>query len=229
MANIKNLPKLDRPREKALRYGINSLSDSELLALLLNNGYKGNNILEIATTLLSKYKGLVGLLNVPISELKKNKGIKDVGALKIALIGEFYKRIVEKNSVAESEIIDDKYLYNKYKSMFYQASQEYLVLIILNSRKRIIYETNVYKGQSDLIHIDFKDIYKELVKYDGKSFYLIHNHPGGDASPSEEDKKTTLDLISQSRRMKVKLLDHLIIGDECYYSFKKMKKITISY
>lgn len=229
MANIKNLPKLDRPREKALRYGINSLSDSELLALLLNNGYKGNNILEIATTLLSKYKGLVGLLNVPISELKKNKGIKDVGALKIALIGEFYKRIIEKNSVVESEIIDDEYLFNKYKSMFYQASQEYLMLIILNRRKRIIHETNIYKGQSDFIHIDFKDIYNELAKYDGKSFYLIHNHPGGDCSPSEEDIKTTLDLINQSRRMKVKLIDHLIIGDSSYYSFRKMKKITISY
>ena len=112
--------------------------------------------------------------------------------------------------------------------MFYQATQEYLILIILNRRKRIIYETSIYKGQSDSIRIDFKDIYKELAKYDGKNFYLIHNHPGGDSSPSEEDFISTLDLINQSRRMKVKLLDHLIIGDDGYYSFKKMKKITIS-
>ena len=227
MATIKTLPKLDRPREKALRYGITSLSDSELLALLLNNGYKGNNILEISTSLLSKYGGIVGLLNVPVPELKKNKGIKDVGALKISLIGEFYKRITEKNSITDSEIIDDEYLYNKYKSMFYLSEQEYLILIILNRRKRILYETEIYKGQSDVLRIDFKDIYKELAKYDGKNFYLIHNHPSGDCSPSEEDIKTTLDIISQSRRMKVRLLDHIIIGDGCYYSFKKMKKIAI--
>ncbi len=227
MAKLKTLPKLDRPREKALRYGISSLSDSELLALLLNSGYKGNNILEISTSLLTKYGGIVGLLNIPIMELKKNKGIKDVGALKIALIGEFYKRIVVKFNIIDNEIIDDEYLYNKYKSMFYLATQEHLMLVILNNRKRIIYETNIYKGQSDSIQIDFKDIYKELAKYDGKNFYLIHNHPNGDCSPSEEDIQTTLELLSQCRRMKVKMLDHLIIGDGSYYSFKKMKKITI--
>lgn len=227
MAKLKTLPKLDRPREKALRYGISSLSDSELLALLLNSGYKGNNILEISTSLLTKYGGIVGLLNIPITELKKNKGIKDVGALKIALIGEFYKRIVVKFNIIDNEIIDDEYLYNKYKSMFYLATQEHLMLVILNKRKRIIYETNIYKGQSDSIQIDFKDIYKELAKYDGKNFYLIHNHPSGDCSPSEEDIQTTLELLSQCRRMKVKMLDHLIIGDGSYYSFKKMKKITI--
>lgn len=229
MANIKTLPKLDRPREKALRYGITSLSDSELLAVLLNNGYKGNNILEISTSLLSKYGGIVGLLNVPVIELKKNKGIKEVGALKISLIGEFYKRITEKNSIISSEIIDDKYLYNKYKCKFFLSNQEHLLLIILNKRRRIIYETTIYKGLMDSIKIDFKDIYKELAKYDGKNFYLIHNHPSGDCSPSEEDINSTLDIISQCHRMKVKLLDHIIIGDGCYYSFKKMKKITICY
>ena len=227
MSNIKNLPKFDRPREKALRSGINSFSDSELVAVLLNNGYKGNNILEISTSLLSKYGGIVGLLNVPVTELKKNKGIKDVGALKLALIGEFYKRILEKNSIQENAIIDDEYLYNKYKSAFDLSTQECLILVILNRRKRIIYETKIYKGQSDRVRIDFKDIYKELAKYDGKNFFLIHNHPSGDCSPSEEDIKSTLDIISESRRMKVRLLDHIIIGDGCYYSFKKMKKIAI--
>ena len=228
MGTIKELPKTDRPREKALRYGINTLSDSELVALLLNKGYKDNNIIELSTSLLSKYGGIVGLLNIPISELKKNKGIKDVGALKIALIGEFYKRICEKNISINDVIIDEEYLCNKYKPTFYLSSQEYLILVIVNRRKRIIYETNIYKGQSDSIRIDFKDIYKELAKYDGKYFYLIHNHPSGDCSPSEDDIDATLDIASESKRMKVKLLDHLIIGDDCYYSFKKMKKIAIS-
>ena len=113
MANIKELPEYDRPREKALRYGVNSLSDSELLSLLLNKGYRGSNILEISTSLLSKYGGLVGLLNIPISELKKNKGIKNVGSLKIALIGEFYKRVSEKKSYIPNIKIDSEYLYNK--------------------------------------------------------------------------------------------------------------------
>ena len=123
MANIKELPEYDRPREKALRYGVNSLSDSELLSLLLNKGYRGSNILEISTSLLSKYGGLVGLLNIPISELKKNKGIKNVGSLKIALIGEFYKRVSEKKSYIPNIKIDSEYLYNKYKDQFIYSSQ----------------------------------------------------------------------------------------------------------
>lgn len=228
MGTIKELPKIDRPREKALRYGINTLSDSELIALLLNKGYRDNNIVELSTSLLSKYGGIVGLLNVPITELKKNKGIKDVGALKIALIGELNKRISEKKSSVNDVISDEKYLYNKYKSTFHQSNQEYLVLVIVNRNRRIIYETNIYKGQSDCIQIDFLDIYKELAKFDGKYFYLIHNHPNGECLPSEDDFITTLEIRSECERMNVKLLDHLIIGDGCYYSFKKMKKITIS-
>lgn len=229
MANIKELPIFDRPREKALRYGINSLSDSELLSLLLNKGYRGFNILEMSTTLLSKYGGLVGLLNVPISELKKNKGIKNVGALKIAIIGEFYKRVSEKKNSIQDVKIDSTYLYNKYKDRFCNAAQEFMILIILNRKKAIIYETILYKGSRSFLKYSFADIYKELAKFDGYSFYLIHNHPSGDCSPSEEDILSTLEIKEESRRSHIHLIDHLIIGDNCYYSFRKNEKISISY
>ena len=146
MATIKELPPTDRPREKALRYGIETLSDVELIALLLNSGYQGNNVIEISTSLLHKYKGIVGLLTVPIKELKKNKGIKDVGALKIALICEFYRRINQKIYTLEKVKVDNTYLYNKYKSVFYLTNQEQLILIILNKQRRIIFETTLYKG-----------------------------------------------------------------------------------
>lgn len=228
MSNIKTLPVYDRPREKALRYGIESLSDSELLALLLNSGYKENNILEISTSLLSKYGGIVGLLDVPISELKKNKGIKDVNALKINLISEFYRRAYEKKNYLKDIIIDEEYLYNKYKYRFSEAIQEHLILIILNRNKRIIHETILYKGSKHFLTYHFNDIYKEIVKYGGKSFYLIHNHPSGDSSPSEDDIEETAKIILECKRMQLKLIDHIIIGDNSYYSFKKMKKITIS-
>ena len=229
MANIKELPICDRPREKALRYGINSLSDSELLSLLLNKGYRGFNILEMSTTLLSKYGGLVGLLNVPVSELKKNKGIKNVGALKIAIIGEFYKRVSEKKNSIQDVKIDSTYLYNKYKDRFCNAEQEFMILIILNRKKAIIYETILYKGSRSFLKYSFADIYKELAKFDGHSFYLIHNHPSGDCSPSEEDILSTLEIKEESRRSHIHLIDHLIIGDNCYYSFRKNEKISISY
>lgn len=227
MGNLKELPKIDRPREKALRYGINTLSDTELLALLLNTGYKDKNIIELSSSLLTKYGGIVGLLTVPIMELKKNKGIKDVGALKISLIGEFYRRIFERKNDSENVVINDEYLYNKYKLSLESSNQEQLILIILNRKKRIIFETTLYKGLSNSIHYDFNDIYKQLAKFEGKYFYLIHNHPSGDSSPSEEDINATIEIMAESKRMRFYLLDHLIIGDGEYYSFKKMKKISI--
>lgn len=229
MANIKELPVYERPREKALRYGISSLSDIELLSLLLDKGYRGSNILEISTSLLSKYGGLVGLLNIPISELKKNKGIKNVGSLKIALIGEFYKRVSEKKNYIPNTKIDSEYLYNKYKDQFIYSSQEQLILIILNRNKHIIYETTLYKGSRDTINYSFADIYKEIAKFDGRSFYLIHNHPSGDCLPSKEDILSTLEIKQESKRAHISLIDHIIIGEDCYYSFRKNEKITISY
>ena len=228
MASIKELPIVDRPREKALRYGIDSLSDVELVALLLNNGYKGYNILEISTSLLSKYGGIVGLLNVPISELKKNKGIKNVGALKINLISEFYKRVYEKKTSQNNDIIDDEYLYNKYKVRLSDSNQEQLVLVICSRNKKIIYETTLYKGSQHLLRYSFNDIFKQLAKFDGKNYYLIHNHPNGDSSPSEEDKLATISISTESKRLGLHLIDHLIIGSDGYYSFKKMKKISFS-
>ena len=228
MATVKNLPITDQPREKALRYGTSSLSDVELLSLLLGKGYRDNNILLLSQALLSKYGGIVGLLNVPIVELKKNKGIKDVGALKIAIISEFYKRISQNINRENEEIIDDEYLYNKYNSVFYHSEQESLILVILNRKKKIIYETTLYKGSRDAIPIDFEDIHKMLSKYEGKSFYLIHNHPSGDCFPSEEDIDITVKIVRESKRIRVPIIDHLIIGDNCYYSFKKMKKISFS-
>ena len=229
MAIIKELPEYERPREKALRYGVESLSDSELLSLLLNKGYRGSNIIELSTSLLNKYGGIVGLLSVPIIELKKNKGIKDVGALKIALIGEFYKRALERKNDAKHIKINDEYLFNKYKARFFQSNQEHLILIILNRRKHIIHESILYKGGGNFLKYSFKDIYKELAKYDGKYFYLLHNHPGGDSLPSNEDISATTDIALECKRLGLALLDHLIIGEESYYSFRKNEKITISY
>lgn len=228
MATIKELPSTDRPREKALRYGIETLSDVELIALLLNNGYQGNNVIEISTSLLHKYKGIVGLLTVPIKELKKNKGIKDVGALKIALICEFYRRINQKIYTIEKIKVDNTYLYNKYKSVFYLTNQEQLILIILNKQRRIIFETTLYKGSGDNFPFDYQDIYKEIVKYDGYSFYLIHNHPSGDCSPTKSDEIATFMISTEAKRNRRPLIDHLIIGDGCYYSFRKNEKITFS-
>lgn len=228
MGVIRNLPTLDRPREKALRYGLSSLSDIELLAIILGSGYRDNSVMEISTQLISKYGGLNGLCSLPLVELKKNKGVKNVRALNIATIFEINRRIETKNIENSEEPIDEIYLYNKYKNIITGLKQESIFIIILNRNKHIIFEKNLSTGSEDSVLVSFHSIYRELLLHDGKYYYLIHNHTNGDHNPSKLDIKATKRLFIESDTMGIPLLDHIIISEKGYYSFTKMKKTKIS-
>ncbi len=224
MGNIKDLPTLDRPREKAFRYGLASLSDVELLALLISTGYEGKSALEIASDLLRDYRGLISLSKVDLNELKNIKGIKEAKALNLAAIFELHSRLSIKEKESEENEIDGDYLYNKYKEKLSSSSQENLILIVLNSRRRILREKTLYIGTENNMLFSYKDIWRELLVSQGKYFYLIHNHPGKSCSPSKEDKIFTSELFLESRRIKIPMIDHLIIGNDGYYSFLDVKK-----
>ena len=224
MAIIKNLPPLDRPREKALRYGISSLSDAELLAVLLVNGYKEKSVTELSTYLLNKYGGLKGLSGVSIGELKKNKGIKNAKAINLSAIFEFQRRLNRKESEENEKEIGAEYLYNKYRNQIVDSNQECVFLVILNCKKRIIYETNLSRGSENGVLFSFKEIYREVLGHNGKYYYLIHSHTSSDYSPSERDKVITNFLIQESKRNKIYLLDHIVISKDGYYSFLENEK-----
>ena len=228
MGIVKNLPKLEQPREKAKRYGIENLSDIELLSILLGSGYVGSNAIEISTTLLNKYGGLKRLCEISVTELKTNKGIKEAKALILSAIFEIHKRINIKD-IEEAEILDNEtYLVKKYSQSLFRLHQEFFVIAILNKQGKIIYEDILYKGTENTLTISFEDIYRILIEYHAKSYYLLHNHVQGDSEPSEYDKIATNNIILQSKKHHIKLIDHLIISEKDYYSFSKMKKTTIS-
>lgn len=224
MGQIKELPILERPREKAIRYGLNSLSDVELLTLLISKGYKGVNALEIATNLFITFNGLKNLAHAPIKELEKVKGIKEAKALNLAAIFELSKRLEIKNNEDTSQTINSLYLYNKYKSMLRGSNQETLIIIILSTKSQILHEKVLYIGTESNMIYSYKDIWRELLNYHAKYFYLIHNHPGGKSTPSREDIAFTSEINLEANRLKVKLLDHIIIGNDGYYSFAEEKK-----
>ena len=228
MGIINNLPTLDRPREKAQRYGLDSLSDSELLAVILASGYQGSNAIEISTSLLNKYSGLSNLSEVSIEELKKNKGIKEAKSLIIASIFEIHRRLIIKGNEKSNVISNTEYLLSKYKSILSRSTQENLVLVLLNMKQQITFETILYRGSENMISISFQDIYRVLLTHSAKSYYIIHNHVNGDSSPSEQDIIATNEIILQSKRVNIKLVDHLIIGINDYYSFKKNEKTHFS-
>ncbi len=225
MGNIKNLPTLERPREKALRYGLDSLSDIELLTLLISSGYKDVSALEIAANLLTENNGLLALSKVPLTELKKNKGIKDAKALNLAAIFELHYRLSRKEEEINEKEITVDYLYNKYKEKLLSNNQENLVLVMLNSKMKIIHEKTLYVGTDNKIIFSYKDIWREVLNHNARYFYLVHNHPNGKKEPSDNDIFFTSELFRESKRINIPMIDHIIIGKDGYHSFNELKKL----
>ena len=229
MAVVKELPALERPREKAHRYGLETLSDIELLAILLSKGYSGANAIEISSTLLNKYGGLKNLSEVSIAEFKTNKGIKDAKSLILGSIFEIHRRLITKSIQEEEQIANEDYLVKKYYPTLSRLNQEQFILVLLNYKHEIIYETTLYKGTENMINVSFNDIQRIIFTHNAKSYYLIHNHVSGDSEPSNYDVIATDNIAYKSNNIGIKLVDHLIIAQNDYYSFSKKKKTTISY
>ncbi len=221
MGKIKDLPPLDRPREKAFRYGLDSLSEQELLSILIASGYQGMSANDIASRLLSSSNGLLGLSEKSLSALLKEKGIKKAKALTIATIFEIHRRIIRKEIEIKEDKVTTQYLYNKYKDELSRSDQEELILIILDGRHKIISEQSLYKGTGKQLIFSYHEIWKQLYSHNGKAFFLIHNHPDGDEHPSQRDVLLTQELFRESKRIEIPLIDHIIIGQNNYYSFQK--------
>ena len=224
MAKIQDLPPLDRPREKAIHYGINTLSDAELIALLVGSGYQGGNANEIASSLLNSTCGLYGLSYLSLCDLEKCKGIKEGKALVLASVFEIHRRLSKKEHESLENGVDSKELFLKYKSELNSLYQEVLILVIVDKQNRPIFETTLYKGNDAEVMFSYKDIWRELLTHKGSGFYLIHNHPNGVAEPSNKDLVFTSEVLRESKKIKIPLIDHLIIGGNSYCSIMTLLK-----
>ena len=228
MSTIQELPKLDRPREKAIRYGVNTLSDSELIAVIIGSGYQGANAREVANNILEKNNGLVGLSKCSQAELMSFKGVKVNKALLFATIFEIHNRLLVKEIENDEQEVDSEYLYRKYKPIFSRENQENLALVIIDRRNHITFEKIIYKGTENNVIFSYKEIWRELIIHNAYTFYLLHNHPTNEAKPSMRDRIFTEELFKEANKIKIPLKDHIIIGDDGYYSFKNDKKYNIS-
>ena len=218
MSKILDLPKQERPREKAIRYGIETLSTEELLAILLRTGTVDVSALDLAHDLLNTNHGLKNLLKQPYEALLDVRGIGPGKALILSACFELSKRY-GMLSYYDLEVVSNGYLYQRYIGKLSSSEQEQIVVVVLNSKKRIIYEEIIYRGSEDSVNCDPLEIVKKVILHKGKYFYLIHNHPSGNAQPSEADKLLTTNIIATANMMRVILLDHIVIGSHGYYSF----------
>lgn len=217
---IKELPREIRPREKAEHFGIESLSDEELLALIIGSGVKGCSAMDISRDLLTTYLTLSSLSKSNLSSLEEHFGLSKITALKLLATFEFHNRLnsplyQHRYLVGSSQDIYERYRYLE------NFTQEVLAVVLLNRKKEIIKEKILYRGTNNDLSISPKEICLEIISSRCSQFILIHNHPDGNINPSEDDIYATEVIKSTVESLQIKLLDHLIIYPGGYYSFKE--------
>lgn len=223
MSKIKDLSPLDRPREKAYRYGVENLNDEELLAIVISHGAKGCSSLEISRKIIDEKVNLYGLLQVPYQEFTKHLGLDRVISLKIASTFEIVKRVIkEKYNEDEKAIsVNSEFIYEKYRYLINGLNQEVVILVVLSRCKRIVFEKTLYKGSENTVSFSIREIFKIILINNGYYFYIIHNHISSNYKPSEKDIYFTMELFEKAKTLKITMLDHIIISNNGYFSFKK--------
>ena len=215
---IKALSKEERPREKALTYGIESLNNRELLALLLRTGYKGCSALDVADSLLSNFSSLKNVLNASAFELSQIRGISKVKALEIISIGELSKR-AEKEE--KTRLADPKDVFLRYGSVLSSNEGEKIILISLNRNKQIIREHVVSLNNESFTSISIQNSLSLVLKDMAIGFILIHNHPSGLPLPSKQDITFTDKLRMSADSLGLRFFDHIILSKNSYFSFSE--------
>lgn len=219
---INDIPKNERPMERLIKFGADSLSNAELLAILLRTGTRGENIISISTRLLSQVDGLDGLLNISLDDIKKIRGIKNVKACQLMAMTELFKRFnTLRSQRQEYKITSPKDVADLLINEMNGLNQEVLKLILLNTKNIIIGVKDVFKGSLNTSIVHPREIFSEAVKKGSANIIICHNHPSGDPMPSKEDINLTVRIKQCGELMGIGLLDHIVIGNNKYISLKE--------
>ena len=222
---IKELAENDRPRERLSTVGVGNLSDSEVLALVIQTGLKNQSVIDLSNNIISQF-GLLGLSNATMSELKKISGIGNAKAMKIIGMFEINKRV---NKQAKKKISKKISKASDVNEIFYEdlkdEKQENVFVLCLDNSNCIITTKLLFKGTLNESVIHPREIFKEAVRASANSIILVHNHPSNNKSPSPEDIRVTTAIKNASEMMGIKLLDHIIISKTGFFSFRERNMI----
>lgn len=219
---IKGLPKEERPYEKCQQFGPEGLSDAELLAVILRTGTKGRCVKEVAQEVIYSKGQTKGLLNIhhwTYRELLRLKGIGKVKATQILCISELAKRLSKADAAPSLSFHDPSTIAQYYMEDMRHNQQEVMKLLFLNTKVKLIGETNISKGTINSSLVSPRELFIDALHMGAVFIVLLHNHPSGDPSPSKEDILITKRIKSAGQLIGIDLLDHIIIGNNCYVSF----------
>lgn len=219
--SFKDLEKYNKPREKLIREGFDSLTDYELLAIILSTGTKDKNVIDLSKEILEVFS-YEELLEIEVNELIDIRGIKEAKATRVVAALQLGKRINERvlNKKIE-KITSSKDVYDIMASRLSSLKKEYFYAILLDSKNVIIAKEVISIGDLSSTVVNPREVFKPAIKKSAKSMILVHNHPSGNPKPSTEDFLITDRLVEAGDILDIHVLDHIVIGNSSYYSFKK--------
>ena len=206
---IKDMPLENRPRERVLSSGIENLSDSEVLALILQKGYGSNSVLDVSNELIKKY-GLNTLSELSIEELRDIKGIGLVKAISLKAAFEITKR-VNSGKIIGVTLNNSSDVVNYYSEKLKDLKQEHFYVVFLDVRNKVIGDKLISVGTLNSAVIHPREVFKEAIKRSAHAVILVHNHPSGDKEMSKEDMDVTFKMKETGRIIGIDVLDHLIV------------------
>jgi DNA repair protein RadC len=218
---LRDVPEEERPRERMIRLGPSYVSNAELIALLLRTGSTGESVMTLAQRVLNKGGGLKGLTRLSLQELMGIHGIGPAKAIQLMAgieLGQRISRMMPEDRHAIRSP-DDAACYVMDELRFLQ--QEHFICLYLNTKYRVIDKKCIFKGSLNTSVVHPREIFHEAIRCSAAAIICVHNHPSGDPTPSTEDLLVTERLVEVGKLVGIDVVDHLIIGDQTYFSMKE--------
>jgi len=217
---IKDLPEEERPRERLINYGIDVISNEELIAIILKTGTKNKSVKELANEVLCKINSLSNLENISFNTFNEIKGLGKVKTIELMAAIELGKRIFLKKDNNKKLIYNNPdTIYKENLYLFKNKKQEYFYSLYLDSKNTLIERKLLFMGTINRSIVHPREIFKEAYLVSASKIICLHNHPSGDTTPSFEDIRLTKSLIEIGKLQGIDLVDHVIVGNDNYYSF----------
>jgi len=218
---MKDLPRDERPREKLIAGGEHQLSDAELLAIVFGSGTKRESAVQMAQRILKEAGNLKMLGSMSVNELMQQfHGVGPARAAQLKAALELSRRYSRELGEAKPRFSNSKAAYLHFHEWFLGKQQEELWIAVLDMKNHLIYKQEISRGTLNGSPVHPREVFGVAIRNSGAGIILLHNHPSGDSLPSPEDRKVTLQMAEAGKLLGIPLLDHIIIGNGNYFSFK---------
>ena len=218
---IRDLPAGERPRERLRDRGATALSNVELLAILLRTGTVAENVLGLATRLLSQHHGLDGLARAGFQELAGEYGVGEAKAAQLQAAIELGKRLSAAPGPQRASVRSPQDVADLLMAEMALLDQEHFRVVVLNTKNEVMATPTVFVGSVNATTVSTAEVFREAVRQNCLAVIVVHNHPSGDPTPSDEDVVVTRELVTAGKTLDIDVLDHVVIGRHTFASLKE--------